>query len=105
MYHVWFTIRTLQYFLLGTSLATILEIPSAVDCLRAMYSLIQEYDALTMSESKAKIVACPRFFRFWIRNSRFNCLSPDQSSSFFFFYFVDVSQEYWAPCAGWRKVV
>ncbi|KAF9377127.1 hypothetical protein CPB97_010389 [Podila verticillata] len=48
--------RTLQYFLLGTSLATILEIPNAADCLRAMYNLIQEYDALTMSESKAKIM-------------------------------------------------
>ncbi|KAG0345725.1 hypothetical protein BG004_003207 [Podila humilis] len=48
--------RTLQYFLLGTSLATVMDIPSSADCLRSTFNLVQEYDALTMSESKAKMM-------------------------------------------------
>ncbi|KAF9409255.1 hypothetical protein BGZ94_002008 [Podila epigama] len=35
------------------------QIPVAADCLRAVYNLVQEFDALTMSESKAKMgVVC-----------------------------------------------
>ncbi|KAF9352739.1 hypothetical protein BGX34_011999 [Mortierella sp. NVP85] len=51
--------RSLQYFLLGTSLATILEIPSASDCLKAVYGVVQEYEYFTASESKSKMM----FFR------------------------------------------
>ncbi|KAG0055914.1 hypothetical protein BGZ83_007037 [Gryganskiella cystojenkinii] len=48
--------RALQYFLLGTSLATILEIPNTNDCLKALHRVIQEYEYFTASESKAKMV-------------------------------------------------
>ncbi|KAG0328877.1 hypothetical protein BGZ99_004189 [Dissophora globulifera] len=34
--------RAMQYFLLGTSLATILEIPSPIDCLKALNLVVQE---------------------------------------------------------------
>ncbi|KAK3825478.1 MAG: hypothetical protein J3Q66DRAFT_327855 [Benniella sp.] len=51
--------RSLQYFLLGTSLATILEIPSVNDCLKAVYGVVQEYEYFTASESKSKMM----FFR------------------------------------------
>ncbi|KAI8358200.1 hypothetical protein B0O80DRAFT_276085 [Mortierella sp. GBAus27b] len=51
--------RTLQYFLLGTSLATILEIPNVTDCLKAVHGVVQEYEYFTASESKSKMM----FFR------------------------------------------
>ncbi|KAG0243181.1 hypothetical protein BGX31_011136 [Mortierella sp. GBA43] len=47
--------RTLQYFLLGTSLATILEIPNVTDCLKAVHGVVQEYEYFTASESKSKM--------------------------------------------------
>ncbi|KAG0003309.1 hypothetical protein BGZ65_001831 [Modicella reniformis] len=51
--------RSLQYFLLGTSLATILEIPNFNDCLKAVHGVVQEYEYFTASESKSKMM----FFR------------------------------------------
>ncbi|KAI1317729.1 hypothetical protein EDD11_007903 [Mortierella claussenii] len=51
--------RALQYFLLGTSLASILEIPNANDCLKALHVVIQEYEYFTASESRSKMM----FFR------------------------------------------
>ncbi|KAF9093374.1 hypothetical protein BGX29_006728 [Mortierella sp. GBA35] len=51
--------RTMQYFMLGTSLATILEIPSHADCLKALQVVVQEYDYFIASESKSKMM----FFR------------------------------------------
>ncbi|ORY99609.1 hypothetical protein BCR41DRAFT_401739 [Lobosporangium transversale] len=48
--------RALQYFLLGTSLATVLEIPNVGDCLRALQVVIQEYEYFTASESRSKMM-------------------------------------------------
>ncbi|KAG0203688.1 hypothetical protein BGX28_004097 [Mortierella sp. GBA30] len=47
--------RTLHYFLLGTSLATILEIPNVTDCLKALLVVVQEYEYFA-SESKSKMM-------------------------------------------------
>ncbi|KAG0254077.1 hypothetical protein DFQ27_007067 [Actinomortierella ambigua] len=47
--------RTLQYFLLGTSLATILEIPNTLDCVKALNTMLQEYEYFTASESRSKM--------------------------------------------------
>lgn len=46
----------MQYFILGSSLATILEIPSQADCLKALQVVVQEYDYFIASESKSKMV-------------------------------------------------
>lgn len=51
--------RTMQYFMLGSSLATILEIPGQTDCLKALQVVVQEYDYFIASESKSKMM----FFR------------------------------------------
>ncbi|KAG0306006.1 hypothetical protein BGZ97_000905 [Linnemannia gamsii] len=51
--------RTMQYFMLGSSLATILEIPGQADCLKALQVVVQEYDYFIASESKSKMM----FFR------------------------------------------
>ncbi|KAF9196854.1 hypothetical protein BGZ50_005928 [Haplosporangium sp. Z 11] len=48
--------RALQYFLLGTSLATILEIPNFTDCLKALHGVVQEYDHFAASESRSKMM-------------------------------------------------
>lgn len=42
--------------MLGSSLATILEIPSQADCLKALQVVVQEYDYFIASESKSKMV-------------------------------------------------
>ncbi|KAG0238029.1 hypothetical protein BGW42_007583 [Actinomortierella wolfii] len=47
--------RTLQYFLLGTSLATILEIPNTFDCVKALNTMLQEYEYFTAAESRSKM--------------------------------------------------
>ncbi|KAG9073135.1 hypothetical protein KI688_000922 [Linnemannia hyalina] len=47
--------RTMQYFILGSSLATILEIPGQADCLKALQVVVQEYDYFIASESKSKM--------------------------------------------------
>ncbi|KAF9577163.1 hypothetical protein BGW38_007807, partial [Lunasporangiospora selenospora] len=47
--------RTLQYFLLGTSLATILDVPNLADYLKALHVVVQEYDYFTASESRSKM--------------------------------------------------
>ncbi|OAQ34570.1 hypothetical protein K457DRAFT_45469, partial [Linnemannia elongata AG-77] len=47
--------RTMQYFMLGSSLATILEIPGQTDCLKALQVVVQEYDYFIASESKSKM--------------------------------------------------
>lgn len=46
----------MQYFMLGSSLATILEIPGQTDCLKALQVVVQEYDYFIASESKSKMV-------------------------------------------------
>lgn len=46
----------MQYFMLGSSLATILEIPGQADCLKALQVVVQEYDYFIASESKSKMV-------------------------------------------------
>ncbi|KAG0305002.1 hypothetical protein BGZ98_004720 [Dissophora globulifera] len=51
--------RAMQYFLLGTSLATILEIPSPIDCLKALNLVVQEYDYFT-TESRSKMATTSR---------------------------------------------
>ncbi|KAF9144421.1 hypothetical protein BGX30_012879 [Mortierella sp. GBA39] len=48
--------RTMQYFILGSSLATILEIPGQADCLKALQVVVQEYDYFIASESKSKMI-------------------------------------------------
>ncbi|KAF9925508.1 hypothetical protein FBU30_004727 [Linnemannia zychae] len=48
--------RTLQFFFLGTSLATILEIPTAADCLKALNNVMQEYEAFGAAESRSKSI-------------------------------------------------
>ncbi|KAF9928251.1 hypothetical protein FBU30_002518 [Linnemannia zychae] len=48
--------RTMQYFMLGSSLATILEIPNQADCLKALLVVIQEYEYFIASESKSKMM-------------------------------------------------
>ncbi|KAF9437773.1 hypothetical protein BGZ76_011159 [Entomortierella beljakovae] len=48
--------RAIQYFLLGTSIAPILEIPNVHDCLKALYVVVQEYEYFTAPESKSKMM-------------------------------------------------
>ncbi|KAF9127977.1 hypothetical protein BGW39_005453 [Mortierella sp. 14UC] len=48
--------RTMQYFMLGSSLATILEIPNQADCLKALQVVVQELDYFIASESKSKMM-------------------------------------------------
>lgn len=48
--------RTLHYFLLGTSLATILEIPSTDDCLKALSIVVEELDYYAASETRSKSI-------------------------------------------------
>ena len=38
--------RTTRYFVLGMSLSALLDIPSAVDYLKALLALLQEFDAV-----------------------------------------------------------
>ncbi|GJJ70506.1 hypothetical protein EMPS_02855 [Entomortierella parvispora] len=64
--------RALQYFLLGTSLATILEIPSMADCLKALHGVVQEYEYFTGSESRSKMI----FFRTTIRKGTEGVIKP-----------------------------
>ncbi|KAF9276976.1 hypothetical protein BGZ68_009628 [Mortierella alpina] len=47
--------RTLNYFLLGTSLAPVLEIPNVTDMLKALVVVVQEYEFFA-SESKSKMM-------------------------------------------------
>ncbi|KAF9984140.1 hypothetical protein BGZ75_004284 [Mortierella antarctica] len=47
--------RTLNYFLLGTSLAPVLEIPNITDMLKALVVVVQEYEFFA-SESKSKMM-------------------------------------------------
>ena len=49
-------VRSQQFFFLGTSLATILEIPNTADCLKALMNVLQEYDYFTAAESRSKSV-------------------------------------------------
>ncbi|GJJ75566.1 hypothetical protein EMPS_07924 [Entomortierella parvispora] len=48
--------RSQQYFFLGTSLATILEIPITGDCLKALTNVLQEYDHFAAAESRSKSI-------------------------------------------------
>ncbi|KAF8963055.1 hypothetical protein BGZ46_001058 [Entomortierella lignicola] len=48
--------RAIQYFLLGTSIGSVIEIPSVGDCLKALYVVVQEYDDFTAPESKSKMM-------------------------------------------------
>ncbi|KAK3831877.1 MAG: hypothetical protein J3R72DRAFT_454619 [Linnemannia gamsii] len=48
--------RTLQFFFLGTSLATILDIPSTTDCLKALNNLLQEYETFGAAEGRSKSI-------------------------------------------------
>ncbi|KAG0277525.1 hypothetical protein BGZ95_005791 [Linnemannia exigua] len=48
--------RTLQFFFLGTSLATILEIPNTADCLKALNNLLQEYETFGAAEGRSKSI-------------------------------------------------
>ncbi|KAG0051461.1 hypothetical protein BGZ83_003746 [Gryganskiella cystojenkinii] len=48
--------RSQQFFFLGTSLATMLEIPNTVDCLKALMNIMQEYDYFAAAESRSKSI-------------------------------------------------
>ncbi|KAF9933242.1 hypothetical protein BGZ67_004372 [Mortierella alpina] len=48
--------RSLQFFSLGTSLATILDIPSTADYMKALNSVTQEYEYFAGAESRAKSI-------------------------------------------------
>ncbi|KAG0365812.1 MAG: hypothetical protein J3R72DRAFT_196084 [Linnemannia gamsii] len=48
--------KTMQYFMLGSSLATILEIPNQADCLKALHVVVQEFDYFIASDSKTKMM-------------------------------------------------
>ncbi|KAG0210210.1 hypothetical protein BGX28_009515 [Mortierella sp. GBA30] len=48
--------RSLQFFSLGTSLATILEIPSTADYMKALNSVTQEYESFAGTESRTKSI-------------------------------------------------
>ncbi|KAG0299217.1 hypothetical protein BGZ98_010249 [Dissophora globulifera] len=48
--------RSIQFFLLGTSLATILEIPNSVDYIRALSQVLQEYDNYIAAEARSKSI-------------------------------------------------
>ncbi|KAG0220104.1 hypothetical protein BGX33_008461 [Mortierella sp. NVP41] len=48
--------RTLQFFFLGTTLAKILEIPNAADCLKTLNNVMLEYEAFGAAESRSKFI-------------------------------------------------
>ncbi|KAF9190575.1 hypothetical protein BGZ51_008426 [Haplosporangium sp. Z 767] len=48
--------RTIQLFFLGTSIATILEIPNTIDCLKALNSVMQEYEYFVAAEARSKSI-------------------------------------------------
>ncbi|KAI8600817.1 hypothetical protein EDD21DRAFT_376117 [Dissophora ornata] len=48
--------RSMRFFFLGTSLATILEIPSTMDCIKALYHVLHEYEHFATTESRAKSI-------------------------------------------------
>ena len=49
--------RTYQYFLLGTSLANVLDIPDIPNYTRSLAMVLQEYEHFLSSESKSKMVS------------------------------------------------
>ncbi|KAF9348629.1 hypothetical protein BGX26_012975 [Mortierella sp. AD094] len=70
--------RAMQYFLLGTSLASVLEIPNISDCLKALSVVVQEYEYFTAPESKSKMM----FFRATGRRVTLDSRSPEETGEY-----------------------